>query len=75
MSVAVKVLPGYASIVIREKVEALVIPKDAIRKGDSVLVADGNKTVAVKITRGAEDDKWVQVTHGLNSVSQSIIIQ
>ena len=64
-----------ANIVIKEKAEALVIPKHAIRKGDSVLVKEGDRVVAVRITRGAEDDEWVQVTNGLNSVSQSIIIQ
>ena len=64
-----------ANIVIKEKVTALVVPKQAIMKGDSVLVKEGNRVVAVKITKGVEDDSWVEVTNGLNSVSQSIIIQ
>lgn len=64
-----------ANIVIKEKVQALVIPKEALMKGDSVRVKEGDRVVIVKITRGAEDDKWVQVTNGLNSVSQSIILQ
>jgi HlyD family secretion protein len=64
-----------ANIVVREKVQALVIPKQALMKGDSVLLKEGDKLVAVKITKGVEDNDWVQVTHGLHSISQSIIIQ
>ena len=64
-----------ANIVIKEKVEALVIPKHALRKGDSVLLKNGNQVEACKITKGVEDDEWVQVTGGLHSISQSIILQ
>lgn len=64
-----------ANIVIKEKVEALVIPKQALRKGDSVLLKDGNQVEACKIAKGVEDDEWIQVTGGLHSISQSIILQ
>lgn len=64
-----------ANIVIKEKVEALVIPKQALIRGDSVLIKDGDRVVAVKVTKGAEDTEWIQVTGGINSVSQSIIVQ
>ena len=64
-----------ANIVIKEKVPALVIPKQAILKGDSVLIREGDQTVAIKITRGVEDKNWVQVTTGLHSISQLIVIQ
>ncbi len=64
-----------ANIVIKEKVAALVIPKQALMKGDSVLVKEGSKVFAVKVTKGAEDKDWVQVTNGLHSISQSIILQ
>src|SRR5215204_677068 len=64
-----------ANIVIKEKVEALVIPRQALIKGDSVLIKKGDRVVAVKITKGAEDNEWIQVTGGLYSVSQSIILQ
>ena len=63
-----------ANIVIKEKVQALVIPRQALMKGDSVLLKEGDKLVAVKITKGVEDKDWVQVTNGLHSISQSIIL-
>lgn len=63
-----------ANIVIREKVQAVVIPRQAVMKGDSVLVSRGTKKLMVKITTGVEDKDWVQVTSGLDSVSQSIIL-
>ena len=44
-------------------------------KGDSVFVKNGRGFVAVKIKKGAEDKDWVQVTEGIHSVSQSIILQ
>lgn len=64
-----------ANIVIKENVKALVIPKKAVSKGDSVLVKDGDRVVAIKIEKGVEDADWVQVTSGLYSVSQSIVLQ
>ena len=64
-----------ANIVIKEKVKALVIPKEAVLKGDSVLVKEGDKLTSVKIIKGVEDKVWVQVTSGLHSISQSIVLQ
>lgn len=64
-----------ANIIIRENVQALVIPKKAITKSDSVILLDRNKTTTVKITKGVEDDQWVQVTSGIDSISQSIVLQ
>ena len=64
-----------ANIVIRENVQALVIPKRAVMKGDSVAVKENGKAITLKITKGAEDKDWVQVTSGLKSISQSIILQ
>ena len=64
-----------ANIVIRENVQALVIPRQAVIKGDSVLVRNGSELVAVKIKKGVEDKDWVQVTEGIQSISQSIILQ
>ena len=64
-----------ANIVIKDKVEALVIPKQAVMKGDSVLLKNGKELVTVKIRKGVEDKDWVQVTGGINSISQSIILQ
>jgi multidrug efflux pump subunit AcrA (membrane-fusion protein) len=64
-----------ANIVIKEKVQALVIPKKAVKSGDSVVLKEGDKLTTVKIIKGIEDKKWVQVTAGLHSLSQSIILQ
>lgn len=64
-----------ANIVIKENVQALVIPKEAVIKGDSVVLKKDNKLISVKITRGVEDNQWVQVTQGLHSISQSIVLQ
>ena len=64
-----------ANIVVREKVQALVIPKQAVMKGDSVLLKNGSGVIAVKIRKGVEDKDWVQVIEGIQSVSQSIIVQ
>jgi multidrug efflux pump subunit AcrA (membrane-fusion protein) len=64
-----------ANIVIKDKVQALVIPKEALIKGDTVVTKQGNKLTRVKIIKGVEDAEWVQVKSGLHSISQSIIIQ
>lgn len=64
-----------ANIVIKEKIQAMVVPKEAVRKGDTVVLKNGNKLTAVKITRGVEDKQWVQVTDGIHSLSQSIVLQ
>ena len=64
-----------ANIVINEKVQALVIPKKAVMKGDSIMIKEGDKITKLKITKGTEDKDWVQVTGGIHSTSQSIILQ
>jgi multidrug efflux pump subunit AcrA (membrane-fusion protein) len=64
-----------ANIVIKEKINALVIPKKAVLKGDSVILKERNRLTTLKITKGVEDKEWVQVTNGLHSISQSIVLQ
>ena len=64
-----------ANIVLKGKEKVMVIPKSAVLKGDSVLVKEGNKLSKVKITRGAEDDQFVEVTAGISNSSTLIIQQ
>ena len=59
--------------IVLDKKQALVIPKKALLKGDSVLVKQGTATAKVKVTTGAADDEYVQVTAGLTHSSILII--
>jgi multidrug efflux pump subunit AcrA (membrane-fusion protein) len=54
-----------ANIIINEKKQVTVIPATAVGKGDSVVVKQGGKIAKVKITKGVEDDNWVEVKGGL----------
>jgi HlyD family secretion protein len=62
-----------ANIVIQEKDSVLVIPRKAVFEGDSVLLREGNKLTKVRITRGVEDEDWVQVSSGLTIHSTLIL--
>jgi HlyD family secretion protein len=62
-----------ANIVIAENKSVLVIPKEALLKGDSVLVKVGGDEKKVKIAKGIEDDQWVEVTGGIDKDATVII--
>ncbi len=62
-----------ANIVVAERKEVLAIPKTALLKGDSVLVKKDGKEAMVKIEKGIEDDKWVEVKAGLDKSSTIIV--
>jgi multidrug resistance efflux pump len=64
-----------ANIVQTENVTALVIPKMALLKGDSVLLKKDGKLVKTKIRTGIEDKDYVQVVDGLAPSSTLIIEQ
>jgi HlyD family secretion protein len=64
-----------ANIVLKNKSKAMVIPKSALMKGDSVLIKEGNKTAKVKIHKGVTDNNYVQVLDGLTDSSILIIQQ
>jgi HlyD family secretion protein len=64
-----------ANIVLNEKTKAMVIPKSAIMKGDTVMLKQGDKIAKVKIRRGAEDNDYVQVLSGISNSSILIIQQ
>ncbi|WP_146755290.1 efflux RND transporter periplasmic adaptor subunit, partial [Shigella flexneri] len=61
-----------ANIIIAEDKKVSVIPREALLKGDSVLIKKGEETVKVKINKGIEDERWVEVT-GLTEQSTIII--
>jgi HlyD family secretion protein len=63
-----------ANIIVAENQNVLVIPKEALLKGDSVLIKKGGEKKMIKITKGIEDNNWVQVKSGLDQ-SSTIIIQ
>lgn len=64
-----------ANIVLAENKNVWVLPKAALRKGDSVMVKKDGETKVVKIQKGLEDDKWVEVLGGIDRSSTIIIEQ
>jgi HlyD family secretion protein len=64
-----------ANIVLANKSKAMVIPKNALLAGDSVLVKKGNTAAKVKIKKGISDKDFVQVLGGLPDSSILIIQQ
>ncbi len=56
-----------ANINIRQKDNALVIPKSALLPGDSVLIQKENEVMKVKVTKGVETLDEVEITEGLDS--------
>jgi multidrug efflux pump subunit AcrA (membrane-fusion protein) len=62
-----------ANILITENKNVVTIPKKAVMKGDTVLVQQAEKTRAIKIEKGIEDDQMVEIKP--NSIpSTSLII-
>ncbi len=62
-----------ANIIIREKKNALVIPRLAILKGDSVWVAEGGNKKKIKVTRGIETLEETEIVQGLTAESKIIV--
>jgi len=62
-----------ANIIIREKQDALVIPKQALLEGDSVLIKVGDETKKIKITKGIETLDEVEVIDGITLKQQVIM--
>jgi multidrug efflux pump subunit AcrA (membrane-fusion protein) len=63
-----------ANIIVAENKNVLVIPKEALLKGDSVLVKKDGKRKMIKITKGIQDNNWLEVKSGVDQ-SSTIIIQ
>jgi len=62
-----------ANIIIREKENALVIPRLAIQPGDSVWIIDVNDKKKIKITRGIETLEETEITEGITAESKIIL--
>ncbi len=62
-----------ANIIIREKRTAMVIPKSALFRGDSVWTKKGSETIAVKVEKGTEDREWIEIKSGLNAETEIIL--
>lgn len=74
-------LPGWfsglaleANIIIREKKDALVIPKTALYTADTVLVKTDKGNVAAPFVKGIETLEEVEVLSGLDTSSLIVII-
>lgn len=61
-----------ANIIISENKRVMVVPKEALLKGDSLFIKKGDDIEKVKVQKGLEDDKWVEVM-GLTEQSTIII--
>ena len=73
-------LPGWftgltveANIVIRQKDQALVIPKKLLLPGDTVLVQSDKGVQRTKIRKGIETMEEVEILEGLSAESQLIV--
>lgn len=63
-----------ANIITAVDKRVLVIPKAALLKGDSVMIREGRHTKRIRITKGIEDDEFVEVKSGL-AESTTVIVQ
>jgi multidrug efflux pump subunit AcrA (membrane-fusion protein) len=59
-----------ANIVVAENKPVLAIPKNALLKGDSLLLKDGKK---IKVAKGIEDDNWVEIKEGITEQTTVVI--
>ena len=62
-----------ANIIVAENQNVLVIPKEALLKGDSVLIEKDGERKMVKISKGIQDNNWVEVKSGLDQTSTIIL--
>lgn len=73
-------LPGWvsglsveANIIIKQKKNALVIPKSVLLEGDSVWVRSANGDEKVKVKKGIETLEEVEILEGITSATQLVI--
>lgn len=62
-----------ANIVVADKKNVLAIPREAVMKGDTVIVKENGVSKRIKIQKGIEDENWVEVRSGLTESSTIII--
>jgi HlyD family secretion protein len=64
-----------ANIIIREKNDALVIPKTALLPGDSVLIKTGKGKQKVKVKTGIQTLDEIEIVEGLTTQQQLLVAQ
>lgn len=62
-----------ANIIIREKKDALVIPKNALLPGDSLLVKTDDGVTKIKVLRGVETLDEVEIVDGISKGQQVVL--
>ncbi|WP_127124283.1 efflux RND transporter periplasmic adaptor subunit [Chryseotalea sanaruensis] len=63
-----------ANIIVREKKDALVLPKNLVQ-GDSVWIEREGKPMKIQITKGIETMDEVEILNGLDSSSRVLIVK
>lgn len=66
-------LNGQATIITDQKQNVLVIPQEALKSENSVLVKAGQEIKEVKITAGLRSDTEVEIVSGLNENDEVVI--
>lgn len=56
-----------ANILIRERINALVVPSDYLMKGDSVYLQQGSDLRKSAVVTGIRSDDWVEIKSGLKA--------
>jgi HlyD family secretion protein len=62
-----------ANIVVADKRNVMAIPREAVMKGDTVIIKENGDKKKIKIKKGIEDENWVEVRGGLTESSTIII--
>lgn len=65
-------LNGQASVVLNQHTDTLVIPRDALREDNRVIVKEGKEFKVVEVTQGIESDYDMEIVSGL-SEGQTIV--
>lgn len=62
-----------ANIVLTDSKEVMVIPRNALQKGDSVWVKKDGEEMKVPVKTGIADDQWVEIKGGLDKTTTIIL--
>lgn len=64
-----------ANIIVNEKKNALVIPRNAITGKDSLIIKTNGKTQKIKIETGIVSNDYIEIVNGINENTQVVIQQ
>lgn len=62
-----------ANIIITERKKVIVIPRRALIKDDRIVIRRDGEERAIPIQKGMEDENWVEVIRGLDTLTEVII--